>query len=161
MSRLVSVCTTCGRVFYTDGGHFCRGPRRATQSAPVRHGRASTRATRYPNLSEKDESVIHIMPHLGAFWRQRRADRIDAARRLARVELDLHCLHKQVLRNSVILGTTPAPAPRAPEPAYGPPAGHPEAESLPLGAEDDVALAGLSLDLWPNDEYGQITADGA
>jgi hypothetical protein len=113
-----------------------------TKSAPVRHGRASTRATRYPNLCDKDGPVTHIMPCLGAFWRQRHAARIEAARRLARLEVEVDALHAQVITNSLILGTTKVPAPRDPEPEYGPPAGHPEAEQLPLGAEDDVMLAG-------------------
>lgn len=134
-----------------------------TQSAAARHASAGTTATRSPYLVAKDGTVIHIMHHLSARRRQRHASRIEDARRLARLEVQVDALSAQVTADSILMGTTSvqqAPAPHDLEPDYRPPAGHPEAESLPLGAADDVALAGLSLDLWPNDEFEQITADG-
>ena len=39
------------------------------------------------------------------------------------------------------------------------PAGHPESMAADLSDEDDEALAELAGHLWPDDEYGAITAD--
>ena len=81
----------------------------ATQSAAARHASAGTTATRNPNLSEKDESVISIRPHLSALWRQRRATRdriaaLEVSDRRTRVEID--ALHAQVTADSLLMGTS-------------------------------------------------------
>ena len=88
-----------------------------TQSAPVRHGRASTRATRYPNLCDKDGPVDPIMHQRLARAEQRRLSRLraaDEARRLARLEVEVEALGAQVTLDSIVIGTTKAHL--APEP---------------------------------------------
>ena len=81
----------------------------STQSAPVRHGCASTEATRNPSLTGKARTVISILHHLGASRRQRHAARIEDARRLARLEVEVDALHAQVALDSVVLGTAATP----------------------------------------------------
>ena len=78
-----------------------------TQSAPVRHWNADAGATT-PSLDRKAGTVLKIMPHLPAFWRQRHATRTDTARRLARVEVEVEALGAQVTLDSIVLGTTKA-----------------------------------------------------
>ena len=132
-----------------------------TQSAPVRHGRASTRATRNPSLTDKAGTVDPIMHDRLARRSQRHAAQrrpVEAERRIATLEALLHITQERMVADSLLLGTDSTHLPE-PEPTYEPPAGHPEAGQLPLGAQDDVMLAGCSLDLWPNDEFEQIIAE--
>lgn len=52
--------------------------------------------------------VITTLRHLTDFLRAPRARKIEDARRLARLEVEVDALHAQVIVNSLILGTTPA-----------------------------------------------------
>jgi hypothetical protein len=43
--------------------------------------------------------------------------------------------------------------------ALGMPAGHPESLTTELSPADEVKLAAYATDMWPHDEYADITAD--
>ena len=126
----------------------------AQQSAPVRHWNADAGA-RTPSLTDKAGTVDPIMHDRLARRSQRHAAQrrpVEAERRIATLEALLHITQQQMVADSLLLCTdsTHRIVPDAPD-------GHPESLTAELPEEQEVALAALSNDLWPHDEYLDIT----
>jgi hypothetical protein len=116
---------------------------------PILQQKIMRRAQRHAPRPEPEQVPLH--------WR---ACFAAMAERVGNISDVIACTYKAEDRPVPAWLRDGAPPASAPDEDYGPPAGHPEAESLPLGAQDDVMLAGWSLDLWPQDEYQRITAEG-